>query len=71
MWHHETDSVRRQTMTVQTPTTKDLRELRKALVDQLPGGEKPTRRRLTSYQVTPEELETIRRIDEVDYLLGK
>jgi len=58
-------------VTVHTPTVEELEQRRHELSQSLRVGEAEARRRIEGYQVTAEELETLRRIDEVDYLLGR
>lgn len=58
-------------MTVHTPTGEELRKQRRDLVAQLRIDEDEMRKRLESYQLTPSELETLRRIDDIDYLLAE
>lgn len=54
-----------------TPTTSDLQRKREQLLAGIKMPEEELRRRAETYQLTADEIDVLREIDEIDFLLGK
>lgn len=52
------------------PTVADLRAERAELVADIPAGEQDLRARAADYRLSVDEARILRRLDEIDYLLG-
>ena len=57
--------------TVLTPTVDDLRRERESLVDSLRLAEDELRTRAEDFLLSAEETRVLRRLDQIDYLLGE
>lgn len=53
------------------PSVRDLETERRSLLDESRLTEDELRERAESYRVTPDEVRLLRRLDEIDYLLGE
>jgi hypothetical protein len=56
---------------VLTRTREQLEERRRSVLDRTRVSEEELRRRAASYQLSVEEADALREIDEIDFLLGR
>lgn len=53
------------------PTVDELTREREELASNIPGGEDFLRERAVDYRITPDEARILRRLDQIDFLLGE